>query len=250
VHTEATIEPEGATPGSPAWREVVVSRAVVRAALTAPTSAASGALTLAGVVDSFVVRASGRVAGTDSAGAPAAATPRETLLAASVRFRGAVDPRAVRLDPEAGVEVRCTAPAGAATLSALAAARDLFPRLPATLAAGARWRDTVVTATCAGPVLVIVQTESRYEVSGADRAGGVRVVRRSTSTLRGSGSAAGRPVQVAGSGGADWSWQVDPGSGRVAEGSGTGRLRLAVTAGGSTQRFVQRAGTRVVAERR
>jgi hypothetical protein len=151
----------------------------------------------------------------------------------------------VRLDPESGVDVRCTSPAGGAALAALGAARESFPRIPASLAAGARWRDTTVTATCAGPALVIVQTEWRYEVAGAEGDGTVRVARRGTSTLRGSGTAGVRPVQVSGTGTSAWRYAVDPARGVVVSGDGESRSALTVAVSGATQRFTQTVRARL-----
>lgn len=238
VESEATVEREG----DPA-RETVRSRAVVQASLA--TGATGSARTITGQVDSLVVQAGARVTG-DTAAARGEVPPTVTT---GVRFRGVADARAVRLDPESGVEVRCTSPAGGAALAALAAARDGFPRIVGTLAAGARWRDTTVTASCAGPALVVVQTEWRYEVTGAEGDGTVRVVRRGTSTLRGTGAAGVRPVQVTGTGSASWRYAVDPVRGAVVSGDGESRSAITVSIGGTAERFAQTVRTTLAAGR-
>jgi hypothetical protein len=239
VESEATVE----RGGDPA-RETVRTRAVVTTTL-APAATGS-ARTITGQVDSLVVAAGGRVTG-DTAAAARGGAPATVTTA--VRFRGVADARAVRLDPESGVDVRCTSPAGGAALAALGAARESLPRIAATLAAGARWRDTTVTATCAGPALVVVQTEWRYEVTGADGDGTVRVARRGTSTLRGAGTAGVRPVQVTGTGSASWRYAVDPVRGAVVRGDGESQSAITVTVSGAPQRFTQAVRTTVVVER-
>ena len=226
LESELTVQRDG-----DAAREVVRTRAVVRGTV-GERPAGGGARPLTGVVDSLVVQAGARVLGDSTATADAQVTT-------GVRFRGVVDARAVRLDPESGVETRCGTPSGGAALAALGAARERFPRLAATLAVGARWRDTTVTATCAGPALVIVTTESRYEVAGVEADGTVRVTRRSTSTLRGAGTAGARPVQVHGTGSASWRYAVDPAAGDVRRGEGESRTTLAVTVAGVTERYTQ-----------
>lgn len=235
VETEVAVTRDGA----PGERETVRTRAAL--AFTVGAAApATGARPLVGTVDSLVVRAGARVRG-DTSTAPGDGADVTT----GVRFRGLLAARAVRLDPDSGVDARCATREGAAALAALAAARERFPRLAASLVAGARWRDTTVTATCAGPALVIVQTESRYEVAGVEGDGTVRVTRRSTSTLRGTGTAGVRPVQVTGTGSASWRYRVDPGAGDLVEGDGESRTALAVSVAGSATRFVQEARTRV-----
>jgi hypothetical protein len=118
--------------------------------------------------------------------------------------------------------------------------------VPDGAAPGARWRDTTVSARCAGPVLVVVQTVSRYEAA-AGAGGRLAVVRRSASTLRGRGAAGVRPVLVAGSGEAELRYELDPARGLVAGAAGEGRTALTVTVAGAAQRFAQRTRTALAA---
>jgi hypothetical protein len=208
---------------------------------TLAAGATPGAVGASGVVDSVVVAASARVRGE---GASGTAEPR----LAPLRYHAASDARGVRVEPAAddGADLRCTAPTGAAALGALAAVRETLPRLPADVAPGARWRDTTVTASCAGPVLVVVRTVARYEAA-ADPSGTLAVVRRSTSTISGQGAAGVRPVAVAGAGTGETRWTLDPARGSLAAGAGEGQTTLTVTVAGSAQRFTQRTRTQLTA---
>lgn len=210
---------------------------------TLTAGAVPGSVRALGVVDSVAVTASARVRG-DAPGSAAAATPR----LAPLRYQAASDPRGVRVDPapDAGVDLRCTAPTGAAALGALAAVRETLPRTPAAVAPGAQWRDTTVAASCAGPVLLVVRTVSRYEAERGE-GGLLAVVRRSTSTFRGQGAAGVRPVTVSGSGSGETRYLLDPARGVLASGAGSSRTALTVTVAGTAQRFVQRARTEVAA---
>lgn len=214
---------------------------------TLAAGAAPGSARALGVVDSMVVTASARVRGdapSDTTGSAAVAGPR----LAPLRYQAASDARGVRADPapDAGADLRCTAPTGAAALAALAAVRETLPRVPAGAAPGARWRDTTVAASCAGPVLLVVRTVSRYD---AERGAGglLAVVRRSTSLIRGQGAAGVRPVAVSGSGAGETRYLLDPARGALASGAGESRTALSVTVAGAAQRFVQRTRTEVVA---
>ena len=207
-----------------------------------------------GVVDSLVVDASGRVRG-DSAAPAAGAAPTSTSppaaparpLLSRLPYRAASDARGVRVEADApGTDLRCTAPTGATTLEALGAVRAAIPRLPAGLAAGARWRDTSVTASCAGPVLLVAQTISQY-ASAADPAalGRLRVTRQSTTTARGQGAAGVRPVSVVATGTARAVYTLDPARGALVDGSGQGQTTVTVTIAGVAQRFTQDTRTQI-----
>jgi len=214
-------------------------RTVVRLADTVMAGAGPGSARAAGVVEALEVAASARVQG--AAGAPPFAP---------FGYQAFSDARGVRADPApgTGVDLRCTAPAGATALGALAAVRETLPRVPAGAAPGARWRDTTVSAACAGPVLLVVQTASRYEAQ-AGEGGALAVVRRSSSTFRGQGAAGVRPVAVAGAGTGEARYLMDAARGTVASGSGETRTTLTVTVAGAAQRFTQRARTQVAEAR-
>jgi hypothetical protein len=210
-------------------------RTVVALADTVTPGAAPGSARAAGVVEAYEVSASARVQG-------AGAAPPFVPFA----YRAYSDAGGVRAEPAPGapVDLRCTAPGGAAALAALAAVRETLPRVPAGAGPGARWRDTTVSAACAGPVVLVVQTESRYEAA-AGGGGALALVRRSTTTLRGQGAAGVRPVAVVGSGSGETRYLLDPARGAVLSAAGEARAALTVTVAGSARRFTQRARTRV-----
>jgi hypothetical protein len=230
VRTEAEVEHAGE-------RERVETTALVTLAVL-PGTGAGGGRGVSARVDSLRVRASARVAG-DAAGPTAAPAP-------PVAVRGTIGARgAVRLESEAGV-AGCASPGGSAALTALGLAREVVPRVPATLTAGLRWRDTSSVAACAGPLPVAVQVVAAYEVEGA--AGGVvRVRRRTTSTLHGQGFAGGQSVRVAGSGSAEALLLLDASRGALREASGEGRGTVSTTIGVATQTFEQRTRISVTA---
>lgn len=234
VRTEADITDDaGAAEGAERVRTVVTLADTVAA------GAVPGAARAAGVVESYEVDASARVQG-------GAVSPPFVPFA----YRAFSDARGVRADvaPGAAVDLRCAAPGGPAALGALAAVRETLPRVPAAAAPGARWRDTTVSATCAGPVLLVVQTASRYEAA-AGEGGALAVVRRSTSTVRGQGAAGVRPVSVAGAGTAETRYLLDPAAGALLSASGESRTALTITVAGAARRFTQAARTRVAARR-
>lgn len=240
MRTTVEIVREGAPPSAGEPPEQV--RVVTYLTDTLAAGAAPGSVRALGVVDSVLVTASARVRG-DAAGS-SAAEPR----LAPLRYQAASDVRGVRVDPapDAGADLRCAAPTGAVALGALAAVRETLPRVPAGAAPGARWRDTTVAANCAGPVLLVVRTVSRYEATPGEN-GVLAVVRRSTSTFHGQGAAGMRPVTVSGTGTGELRYLLDPARGALAGGTGESRTVLAVTVAGVAQRFVQHARTEVVA---
>jgi len=213
-------------------------RTVVRLTDTTGAGAAPGTVRAVGVVEAVEVSASARVQGTM---APPPFTP--------FAYQALSDARGVRADPAPGapVDLRCTAPGGPIALGALAAVRETLPRVPAGTLPGARWRDTTVSATCAGPVLLVVQTASRYEAQ-AGEGGALAVVRHSSSTMRGSGAAGIRPVVVEGSAAGETRYLLDSARGTVASAVGESRTTLTVSVAGAAQRFVQRARTEVAVQ--
>ena len=258
VHTDAVITRDGpAAPGaaaasSTANGEHVVSTAYLTTVL-APADA-PGATTIHGTVDSLVVSASDRVRGTaPDATTPAASpttsgTPSSNRVLAGLAYRGASDARGIRIEAaDPGTDLHCSAPTGAASLSALSAVREALPRIPANLAPGARWRDTTVTASCAGPVVLVAQTIARYE-SAADpnTPGRLRVTRQSTTTARGQGTAGIRPMSVVASGTARAVYALDAARGQLVDGTGDGRTTVTVTLAGVAQRFTQQTRTQLV----
>jgi hypothetical protein len=229
VRVEADVE--SALAGAAPERERVETAG--RVTLAVQPAGASGSRSVAGRVDSLQLRASARVASQ-----PPPAVP-------GIVVRGTVAARGpARLDLGPGVEAGCTTPAGAAALTALGLAREALPPVPTALQIGTRWRDTLVTASCAGPIPVVVQSVASYEVL-APEGPLVRLRRQSTSTLSGQGYGAGQPVRVAGTGTADATLLLDPARGTLRSVTGEGRTTLTVTLGAQTQSFAQRTRLRV-----
>lgn len=225
----APSAPSAAPGAAPAGGERVTSNAFLTADL-AP-AAAPGVVAVSGTVDSLVV-----------------AAPTPSTLVAGLRYRAASDARGVRVEAaDPATDLRCTAVGGGAALSALAAVREALPRIPADLAAGAQWRDTTVSASCAGPVLLVAQSVARYE-SAADPAapGRLRVTRQSTTTARGTGAAGIRPMSVVAQGTASTVYALDPARGQLVGGSGEGQTAVTITVSGVAQRFTQQTRTQVV----
>ncbi|GJG86051.1 hypothetical protein tb265_12320 [Gemmatimonadetes bacterium T265] len=256
VHTDALVTRDASTlAGAPAAApdaEHVISTAYLTAVL-APSDA-PGATSVQGTVDSLVVNASARVRGdaaapnTTPSTTPVATPAATSTLLTGFRYRAASDARGVRVEPaDPATDLHCTAPAAAASLGAIAAVREALPRIPAGLAAGVRWRDTTVSASCAGPVLLVAQTVARYE-SAADPAvpGRLRVTRQSTTTARGQGAAGVRPMSVVATGTARGVYALDPARGQLVDGTGEGRTTVTVTLGGVVQRFTQQTRTQLV----
>ncbi|GLC24583.1 hypothetical protein rosag_10960 [Roseisolibacter agri] len=241
VRTEADVERTGggSASGGGAERERVESSAHV--SLAVQPAGSGGTRAVVGRVDSLRVRASARVSGGAD---PAPAPP--------VGLRGSVSPRgAVRLDVDGTAAAGgCGTPTGASALTALAVAREALPRVPAgttPLTVGARWRDTVATTTCAGPLPVSVQAIAAYEVERQEGAL-LRVRRRANSTLRGQGFAGGQSVRVTGTGIADATLLLDPARGVLRGVTGEGRTTMTMTIGTATHAFEQR--TRVTVQAR
>lgn len=81
--------------------------------------------------------------------------------------------------------------------------KNFFPRLPASgLALGGTWTDTSTTSDRAAGTVTVTSISRSYAAAWEDR-GGIRVMRldvTSTFTIKGGGSQAGQPFEVAGTG--------------------------------------------------
>ena len=244
VESRATID---VTEDSAAATDTVVTTARVRWELG---PAAGGDRELQAVVDSFAVTAGARVP-------PGAAVPLP------VRVTGRATGGEVRLDPPMASppfpSVTPATPSSAPTppsdcagpaASVLGSVRELFPRLPGSLARGARWADTVTTVTCPGGVRLVSTTIHRYQVAGQTESAGrrlVRIERASDLAVRGEGEQARERVTADGRGTARATLHVDPAAGRLVDLTGDSTLELTFTGAGRVQRVVQR-GTVVVRE--
>jgi hypothetical protein len=220
--TESTIELTSG-PEAERGRETVSSAGHV-SYVVAPT--ARGA-TITGQVDGFAVQASARVSG------------GVTDPPVSVRFRSTVDGRGATVERD-GAGPGCAAPTGGPEASALAAARETILRVPTPLASGARWRDSVVVATCRSQLPATVTTVTRFEVVGIDGST-VRLRRQATTTVRGQGIAGGRSVSMSGAGTEDATLELDAARGRLVRVDGEGRSTITVSLPDGSRQFDQRS---------
>ncbi|HEX5581684.1 MAG TPA: hypothetical protein VFX39_08915, partial [Gemmatimonadaceae bacterium] len=155
-----------------------------------------------------------------------------------IQIDGAVDGGAVSIPVPVATTADCASPAAAL----LATARELLPSVPARLAPGARWTDSVTTTTCRGGVLLNTTTVHSYVVAGpAERSGtpAMRVDRTTTIAVRGEGEQARERVTIAGQGTGGGTLYLDPATGRLLDLRAENRLELTFSGAGRTERVVQ-----------
>jgi hypothetical protein len=254
VESRATIQ---VADDSSAAQDTVVT--TVRVRWQIGEAGADGDRPLTAVVDSFTVRAGSRVPGAvmplpvrvagvarggrvelgAPVGPPAPVAPAPIAPAPPPRPATPTPPT-----PSAPADDSCGAPAAAV----LGSVRELFPRLPAQLAAGARWTDTTTTTSCPGGVRLEVTAIHRYAVTGEAEVRGrraARVERASDVVVRGAGEQARQPVTADGRGTGRATLLVDVAAGTLVDLAGTSTLELTFTGAGRTQRVVQQATTSV-----
>lgn len=224
--TETTVDPESTTTPLPAG--AMAPETFSRAAYVSfRHDAVATPIRVTGTVDSFTIAGGGRIAGT--ATTQLTNVPFESTLA-GVRVLSFGSPMA---------DAPCALPVGAL----LDAARDLVIALPARLAPGAEWSDTVATVGCRGELSITTTSRRRWVVEQVDSAGGAptaHVVRRSETTIAGSGTQRGSAVSLSGEGTGELRYLVDVLAGRVERAEGTSSTRLAFEAEGQRRGFVQR----------
>jgi hypothetical protein len=210
--------------------DTVTTRAIVSLQLARNDA---GGISIAGTVDTFTVTGShvGAVA-------PVLAVPftMSTALNGQVRDSAmvtAADSAAVCATPVSGIT---------------AMGRELVAALPVPLMPAAEWTDATTTITCRASLPVIArstrQSHAAWALVPADwsrHTGDVafEVARTTTTTLSGQGRAAGRQVDVSGSGQGSSLLYVDPELGIVLGGTGNGSTKIVVDAGSQRQEFVQ-----------
>jgi len=248
VESRATIQ---VADDSSAAQDTVVTTARVRWQIG--EAGADGDRPLTAVVDSFTVRAGSRVPGAVMplpVRVAGVARGGRVELGAPVGPPAPVAPAPIaaapppRPAPPAPADDSCGAPAAAV----LGSVRELFPRLPAQLAAGARWTDTTTTTSCPGGVRLEVTAIHRYAVTGEAEVRGrraARVERASDVMVRGAGEQARQPVTADGRGTGRATLLVDVAAGTLVDLAGTSTLELTFTGAGRTQRVVQQATTSV-----
>ena len=184
---------------------------------------------------SYVVVTDGQIQRTDSAGTPPRALPattqRITLGIFSTGDVQLVDPPA----PASGAP--CDAAAALATR-----ARELIPRLPATLTAGATWTDSSTVDGCSGTIPTTTRTESRYTVVGDTTIGGItalQIHRADTLSAKGDGTQGQHRIALSATGTASTEIFVDPATGHFVGIDETQQTTVDITTSGRTQRFLQ-----------
>lgn len=183
---------------------------------------------------SYVIVTDGQLQRIDSA-APAHALPattqRITIRIFSTGDVQLVDPPA----PASGAP--CDQAAALATR-----ARELIPRLPTTLTAGATWTDSSTVDGCRGAIPATTHTESRYTVVGDTTVGGLpalQVHRTDSLSAKGDGTQGQHRITFSAAGTASTEIYVDPATGHFLSTDETQEITVDVTTSGRTQRFLQ-----------
>ncbi|MDQ6611391.1 MAG: hypothetical protein M3Y64_03080 [Gemmatimonadota bacterium] len=190
---------------------------------------ASGGLRANGLVDSFTVRGLERALSPSSQsdqanGVPLALVPSLPVV---VSFDAVLDERTLRVTTRPPLANECDRPESGATNIV----RELLVRIPKTLSAGARWRDSIVAYQCRLGIPITTRTRAEYVV---DRAEKVRdrtelVVRRTADTqLDGNVRSTWRTLTITGTGRTDQTIRIDAETGILQriDGDGTLTVRL------------------------
>ena len=198
--------------------------------------AAGRALTLTGSVDSFAVSRG------EGIPAPDMATEARATFSAILSPTGNVS--AFKPPPEQ----ECGSPLH----PLLTTARDLVVAVPQSLAVGSTWQDTATATTCRGEIPVTTHAIREYVVEGPDTLAGVpaiRVRRTSTLTLGGSGTQAGQPVALSGTGRGTATLYLSPAVGALIGAVGASRSTLTVETPRGPVPFRQQVEQRITLER-
>lgn len=207
----------------------LVTIAVVRAT--------DGALRGSGRVDSFSVRSEG--AGTSptttgvtirgtTKGVAATTTAADTPQLLTVLFDAVVDAMSSRVVTRPPLANECDRAETGAT--ALAAA--LLLRVPASVLAGDRWRDSSVSVICRANMPITVRSFHEYVAERFDGSGAsmtVLVRRTSTTRLEGAFASAWRTFDLAGTGTGNDEARVDVTTGALLQLDGESTTALQVT---------------------
>lgn len=130
----------------------------------------------------------------------------------------------------------------------VAAGKELFTALPVPLAPAVEWTDSATTVTCRAALPVIARSVRHSRAAWAvvptewsRRVGDVafEVARTTATTISGQGRAAGRQVDLGGSGEGSSLLYIDPELGVLLGGIGNGSTKIVLDAGSQRQEFVQ-----------
>lgn len=122
--------------------------------------------------------------------------------------------------------------------------RELWLSMPDTLRPGREWADSGTYTVCRDSIPLTVRVTRLFRVvdgTWRDSAVVVRVERRSTTRLDGSGRQFGEPVRITGEGTGTMMYEVDVQSGVAAFASGDAELHLTLISRRRTQQLTQRS---------
>jgi hypothetical protein len=184
-----------------------------------------------------MVVAYGVAVGGDTAVVPAGVT---------LPFSFTAESRADRAQPEFVIPdaANCALP-NAAVVQGV---RDTWLSLPDTLAPGTAWRDSTTYLTCRDGILLTVDAQRSFVVTGARMRDGqlaVLVQRATAWHVVGSGLQFGEPLTIRGEGEGTMALEVALAGGVILYGEGMSELRLEMEGSRRRQRLVQSSATEI-----
>jgi len=190
--------------------------------------ASDGAVKASGRVDSFAVHieGAGAPAATVVAGSSASGVVPHSVT--SVAFDAVLDAMSVRVVTRPPLANECDRPESAAT----ALVRDLLVRVPTSVSAGDRWRDSSVSLVCRVGIPITVRSQHEYvleRVEGGPPNTTLHIQRTTSTRLDGKLGSAWRALELTGSGRATESARVDVTTGALLQLDGQGTLTLQLT---------------------
>ena len=135
-----------------------------------------------------------------------------------------------------------TSPACDSTAALIVRAQQLLPKVPNTLIAGTKWRDSTTTSGCRGMLPVASTVISNYTVTGDTTINSTRVLqiqRADSISATGEGSSGQHRIMIAATGTGLSHAFLDPISGRLLLLSGTQSTLVNVTTSGRLATFRQ-----------
>lgn len=223
VRTDAVITAEGDTRADTVSTRALVTYRIARAD--------SGTISIAGTVDTFTVTSS------------RTATTMPVSTDVPFTMTAFLDGR-----PQAATAIDSAAVCATPVSAVVTAGRELLTALPVPLIPAAEWTDSTTTVTCRGALPLIARSFRQSRASWVSvpsdwsrRAGDVafEIARTTTTTISGQGRAAGRQVDLGGSGQGSSVLYVDPELGVLLGGTGNGSTKIVVDAGSQRQEFIQ-----------
>ena len=146
----------------------------------------------------------------------------------SLRFDAVLDSQALRVVSQPPLANECDRPES----GALSLIRDVFVRIPVSVAVGDSWRDSTVQLVCRASLPMVVRSTAEYVVLDSARADNSVVLsirRTTTTTLAGKSASPWRAIDITGTGTATLTFRVAVLSGAVRKLDGSSSLTLTVT---------------------